>query len=251
MTKNPFGIGRKWIGALLLSYLASSVPLKAEVRTFTSPDGRTLQAEIVSATSDAVSLKLGSGQVITAPLSKFSPQDQAYVGNWLKTAPKNQPSGVPDIRYDFAISFSKEKVGTRKTKSMNQEITQEEWICKMKINNRSGQPLDNVVANYLIFYSDTSDGKPVVRRVSGQTQVGTIKHLQEVVVPTKSLNLSEYRLEGGFYFSDGTRARRKDNIEGLIVNILVQGKQVYSWSSPGVPAGAGGSASDEKGSLFR
>lgn len=225
--------------------------MRAEVRTFTSPDGRTLQAEIVSATPDSVTLKLGSGQVMTAPLSKFSQQDQAYVGQWLKTAPKNPAPPAPDIRYDFAINFAKEKVGTRKSSAMNQTITQEEWICKMKINNRSGQTVDNVVANYMIFYSDTGDGRPVVRRQSGQAQVGSIKHLQEVIVPTQSVNLAEYRLDGGFYFEDGTRARRKDNIEGLVVNILVSGKQVFTWSSPGVPAGASRSASDEKGSLFR
>jgi hypothetical protein len=56
-------------------------------------------------------------------------------------------------------------------------------------------------------------------------------------------------LEGGFYYTDGTKTRQKDSISAMQINIHHDGKQVFSWASAGVPKGAGNSEGS-KGSLF-
>ncbi len=56
----------------------------ANEREWTSADGkRTITAELVSATSDSVTLKRNNGKTAKVPLSKFSPEDREFVQAYL------------------------------------------------------------------------------------------------------------------------------------------------------------------------
>ena len=55
------------------------------VRTWTSSDGRTLQAQFVESADGKVTIKMGSRQ-FTLPLTRFSQADQAYVDGFSKQA---------------------------------------------------------------------------------------------------------------------------------------------------------------------
>jgi len=66
-------------------------PLQAEPRTWTSADGRTLNAEFVGSAgagaSAVVKLKMAEGTVIDYPVSKLSEQDRLFVKGNLPTDP--------------------------------------------------------------------------------------------------------------------------------------------------------------------
>ena len=55
------------------------------VRTWTSSDGRTLQAQFIESADGKVTIKMGSRQ-FTLPLTRFSQADQAYVAGLSKQA---------------------------------------------------------------------------------------------------------------------------------------------------------------------
>jgi len=61
------------------------------VRTWTSSDGRTLQAQFVESADGKVTIKMGSRQ-FTLPLTRFSQADQAYVAGLSK---QSNPVNVP------------------------------------------------------------------------------------------------------------------------------------------------------------
>ena len=61
-----------------LTILTVTLTAKEPIRTWTSADGRTLQAEYISSSAGKVTIKMGS-QEYTLPLSRFSPADQQYV----------------------------------------------------------------------------------------------------------------------------------------------------------------------------
>jgi len=61
-----------------LTILTVTLTAKEPLRTWTSTDGRTLQAEYISSAAGKVTIKMGSREY-TLPLSHFSPADQQYV----------------------------------------------------------------------------------------------------------------------------------------------------------------------------
>ncbi len=82
---------RSLMAALALGILSATLPLRAEMRTWTSSDGRTLQAEFVgtagAGASAVVKLKLADGQTIDYPVAKLSEQDRLFVKGNLPSDP--------------------------------------------------------------------------------------------------------------------------------------------------------------------
>jgi hypothetical protein len=226
---------------LSLSLLALEI-LQAEPRTFTSPDGRTLQAEILAATPDRVTLKTSTGQTLVAPVDKFIPSDQEDIAAWRKANPAK-------ISYRFVADFTKSKEGASKSKQGNIFVTTERWVCNLKLINQSGQTLEDVSASYRIFFDQLERGEKITRSKAGRLDLGTLKALQQVVVKTDTVDLQAIELEAGYYFTDGSRARQKEGIKGVLIDILHEGKKVFTWVSPGVPKGAERVAEGTGGSL--
>lgn len=201
---------------------------QAALRTFTSPNGQTIQAEIVSASAADVTLKMANGAVITATLDKFSRADQAFVAEWLK-------SNAAAIKYSFDLNFSKDKTDSSKRMLGNTEVTTERWLCHIKFTNRSNVTLDNVSLKYDIYYTAISGNQSIVKKFSGDTKVAPTKHLETVSVSTKEIVLEKSKLEGGFYYADGSRSRQRDSIDGIAIDVFHNGQKVHSWVSSGVP----------------
>ena len=228
------------ICALILTSLTAAF---AEIRTFTSPNGRTLQAEITAATPDRVSLKTPAGQPLVVPIDKFVPADQAYIAEWRKANPMQ-------IKYRFLADYTKSKAGSSKMRSNNETITTEQWECNMKITNQSGQTLEGVTVDYVIYFDNLEQGNKVTRSKAGKVDIGTMKSLQQMVVKTASVDLHSVQLEGGYYYADGSRSRQKETLNGIIIHVNHEGKKVFTWASSGVPKGAETTAEGTKGSLF-
>ncbi|MGB0154976.1 MAG: hypothetical protein ACPGFB_13180 [Verrucomicrobiales bacterium] len=73
----------------------------AQSRTFTSTDGRTMEADVVSVTKDTAIIKRGNRQ-FTIPLTSLSQADREYLAEWRKEALKNK---IPKL--DVAINSKK------------------------------------------------------------------------------------------------------------------------------------------------
>ena len=213
----------------------------SEIRTFTSSDGRSVDAEIVGATAEDVTLKLAAGQTLATPLSRFSLEDQKFIAAWRKQNPVK-------INYSFQASYTKEKTDSMKAKRGSETITTETWVCKMKVANRSGQTLENVKLDYSVFYNQMDMGKPVLRRSNGSVTIPKIRGNEELVLPTGEVKLNSVQLEGGYYYTDGSRARQKDALAGMTISFKHEGREVFTWASQGME-GKTGTASGTQGSL--
>ncbi|MES2594839.1 MAG: hypothetical protein V4662_05870 [Verrucomicrobiota bacterium] len=216
--------------------------VNAEPRTFTSPDGRTLEAEISAATPDRVTLKMTNGQTIVAPVDKFVPADQEHIAEWRKANPMQ-------VKYRFAADYSKSKASSSKSGSGSEVITTEMWECNMKLTNQSGQTLDGVTVDYTIYLDEFSRGSKITTSKKGQFKVGTMKNLQQMVVKTDPVQIQGVELKGGYYYTDGSRPRDKESIRGMLIEINHEGKKVFTWASNNVPKGAM-TAEGSEGSLF-
>jgi hypothetical protein len=219
----------------------------AEMRTFTSPDGRTMQAEIVSATVDRVTLKTAAGQTLVAPNNKFSEADQAFITQWRKDNPET-------IKYRFTADYTKSKISSSKRSGDTEFITTEIWECNMKLMNQSGQTLQGVSVDYVIYFERLSSGNMVTQSKAGKVDIGTMNALQPIVLKTDTVELYGYQIKPGYYYDDGTRARDKETIKGMVINVNHEGKKVFTWASSGVPKGSteigAGTSAGTKGSIF-
>jgi hypothetical protein len=63
---------------LLFYFLPLVITAKEPIRTWTSADGRTLQAQYIESSAGKVTIKMGSREY-SLPLSRFSQADQDYV----------------------------------------------------------------------------------------------------------------------------------------------------------------------------
>lgn len=66
------------------------------MRTWTSTDGRTLEASLVQSDRSAVTLKLTSGREAVVPLERLSEADRAYIEKLSETGANLKPGLLPD-----------------------------------------------------------------------------------------------------------------------------------------------------------
>ena len=64
---------------LLVLLTATTVLAQGSLRTWTSTDGRKIEAAFVSTTVDAVKIRMANGSTFDVPLARLSPEDQAFV----------------------------------------------------------------------------------------------------------------------------------------------------------------------------
>lgn len=205
--------------------LLTLTPVYAATRTFTSTDGRTVVAEITSATSAQATLKLADGRETVVPLNRLSPADQEYVATWIKQNPQA-------IRYSFAVDVTKDKVSSNESRP-RRGITQTstKWLYHIKVSNRGAQDLEGLKASYQIHYSD-EEGKAKVTEVkSGTVNVPKLDQGTSTSVDTEPVELITTELDSGYYWENGAPSKQKDTIKGIAVTIEHHGKSVYEYSS--------------------
>lgn len=108
-----------------------------QARTFTSKDGRTIEANIETVRPPNVVLKRQDGKTFTMAVSKLSEKDIAYVKSWYEAN--------PTISLDYR--FEKQKLGSSGSKSRRKET----WAYKVTVSNRSTQALEGLSFHYEIF----------------------------------------------------------------------------------------------------
>lgn len=141
--------------------------------TFTSSDGRTIQAKIIEFDSsrNKVRIKRDNGKLVWVPIDAFSENDQTYVREW-------HISTILFSNSNLAVAIDK-KTGNSDSyhkvldgwQSHYPGIKYNDVTYSIKIDNRSNIPLGNLSVDYRIYYQskrkekigeselrDTSDG---------------------------------------------------------------------------------------------
>ncbi|HRQ88674.1 MAG TPA: DUF1549 domain-containing protein [Bacteroidia bacterium] len=130
------------LGCGLLSVTGS---LQAEARTWTSADGKTLQAEFAgtagAGANATVKLKLADGNVIDYPIAKLSEQDRLFVKGNLPTDPAALAAEIDKLvlnklkesyyglRDELAALPAKEGLSQKEKATRKEEIEKEMQMC--------------------------------------------------------------------------------------------------------------------------
>ncbi|MFP6886035.1 MAG: SHD1 domain-containing protein, partial [Opitutales bacterium] len=76
----------------LALFLATAVAASAEIRTWTSSSGSTLEAELVEYANRTVVLKTAKGRRVVLPIQKLAQEDQVRATQWADEQEKNKPT---------------------------------------------------------------------------------------------------------------------------------------------------------------
>lgn len=204
--------------------LLATTSLEAAPRSFTSVDGKTVSAELVSADGLQATLKLADGRETVVPLNRLSAADQAFIVSWMSSSPQA-------IRYNFLVDATKEKVNSTETSDVDTTTTTTQWLYHVKVTNRASQPVEGLKVAYQIHYSD-ADGKAKSAEVQhGAKQLPALKPGESASVDTEAVRLISTRLNSGYIYRDGGPARQTDTLKGIAVTIMHNGKSVHEFTS--------------------
>ncbi|WP_138087875.1 hypothetical protein [Phragmitibacter flavus] len=217
---------------LTLVTVAIASQLSAQVRTFTSTDGRSLTAEIVTATPDMVTLKLENGSTPVVPLVRLSEADRAHIAAWRKANPV-------DIRYNFNVDYAKSRTSgprERPRSGGNNPVfrSKETWVCTFKIQNRSGQAIENLEVQYQLHCYDDDGKNRVIEHKFGKKQIPLIKTNEILSIDADPVQLEIVQLAAGYVWQDGRKSSEDDGVKGAAVTLLHNGKIVHEYTTRGI-----------------
>jgi len=217
---------------ITFSICAASL-LHGEQRLFTSGDGKTLVAEIVSATPDLVTLKLESGTTTVVPLARLAEQDRAHIAEWRKANPTA-------IRYNFLVDWEDERVDGDKFKMRGSTVQdlKQKWVCHFKVTNRSSMAVDNLEVRYQIHYLSVDGKSKILEQTFGTKQLPLIRTNETLIVDSDPVTLEVTQLMPGWTWADGAKNKEKDDIKGVVVTLVHNGKDVFEFVSRGITKAA-------------
>lgn len=196
---------------------------------FTDLQGRKLDAEIVSATNDQVTLNRASdGRAITANVSIFSAGDQKFIREY----------AAANVKHVFEVRYTKKKQDEKKVEGGGSEGTLENWFYVISIRNMSAMGVEGVTLNYSIYMKEAgANGRTPAKVVaSGVDKLMGLPRNETGLIQTKAVEVVRLRPKAGYYFTSG-EGGKSDQLAGFALKFTKDGKEVYSYAtSPGLIA---------------
>lgn len=208
-----------------------------DVREFTNSEGTKISGTITAATEKDVTLKLADGRDVTGGITFFSKDDQEYIAKWRKLHPQ-------EFTYDFNVDVSRERTRRDKTTERQQIITYEDWLFKVKVENRSKTGIDGVDLRDLELHYNImitaesraqdarSQHRSMVPKGAGLIQAGKVSidkigYLRSTELKTDTVPVNASELAPGYYYPNGAKDNKKDNLKGIWVKIVRDGKVLF------------------------
>jgi hypothetical protein len=113
----------------------------------------------------------------------------------------------------------------------------EKYVYEMKVQNRSFGDVPALDVQYLIFVERQKLGerkeKDTIDRITGSAKVEPLSRNTMVrTVSTSEIVLAKQSLGGGMYYVNGGRQKVEDNIVGVWVRVLNEGKVIAEYTNP-------------------
>lgn len=215
------------------------------IRTWTSSDGRKLEASIVALAGKDVILRTAGGKEFPVPMARLSEVDSQFIASWVTQNPMaalkglagpavSPPSaGSTTVGYRFTVGWNKIKFD-EKPKNIGgpwhaKVVT---WKPKFKVTNTSGRELKDLMLVYQVQIRLDRDSKV------DDYSFPTNKMLIPVIKSNQSLDIEGYgfetldaKLSKDYITTDGSRRNKSDVILGSIVKLIHEGKIVHEYKS--------------------
>jgi hypothetical protein len=235
---------RPLLAVSLLAAAASLLPA-GEVRTFTSTDGRTIEAEVLGYKGDTLRIRrVDTNRELKLPLSTLSEEDQRAARKLMRENPGLRDSiRASDIRVEFSrAKFEREKTATAYWRDENVES----WGYSVSVLNQTNQPIEGLRLEYVLFaltdpeeIFETSLRKSEserLERTGGREEFEVVPASQRLSVRTKAVVTTKVKYtDGGAIFTAKGKLRsswRDKELHGVWLRIYDGPTLVHEASSP-------------------
>ena len=228
-----------WSRFILLFGLASLVTWvgvsPTHGRTFTSNDGKTIQAVIQSATTSTVTLKTLDGREWTLPLDRLAEEDRQYVAEWR----------LSNLEVKLRFECVAESVGDRDVdRSGNKRETRVNKRYAVTVHNDGMEPLSNLTFRYTVFVgrndTNSSQRQKLDDQVSGEATIAELKTFGSATFYTDAAPTMEHESStvygggcSGGSCGGSTVVSKKywTDLEGIVIETSINGKVIDEFST--------------------
>jgi hypothetical protein len=213
----------------IVAFVSGMTVINAAARTFTSSDGKSIEAEVVNADGLQATLKLPDGRQVAVSWNRLSQADQEFLANWIKEHPQA-------IRYSFTVDATKDKVESKAAATGDSLVkgTATKWLYHVKITNRASQTIEGLKMRYQIHYVDVDGASKSVEFKSGVKEVDGLKPGSSASVDTDPVELLTTQLDGSYIYGNGAKSKQADTIKGIAVTLEHNGKNVHEFTTGSV-----------------
>ena len=214
----------------------------AQLHTFTLPDGRTVDAEIMSIHEQrgTVELRRADGKVVNVKPSIFVQADQQKLQAW--TANRSflsERSLQVDIEKEVVENWKEKEYQDMQysdgsvVKELMKETRFEEVAFDLTLKNRSSEAIESLGIEYIIYYeqSETAWDKSQAEQKTerGAYQLASLQPNQSDQTQSKSVIIYDDNIAGKNWVGGRTQVGGKGDIHGMRVRILKQldGEVIY------------------------
>lgn len=226
----------------------TAVPMRAEMRTLTDTQGRSIKADVISVENGIAKVKREDGLTFDLALNQLSEADQKDLLEWARKQALLIPAGSIDTIFGRAkfksTKLSTENVMRPSTEGGRDEIagtittTGEDWGYSVTLTNRLSKPLANVRIEYQLFVKPTSTTGNTAKgtgfvRTSGRNVIAAIDSHDKAMFKTTTIRALKTELSGDVKWArTGSTSPVKDTLYGIWARIYVGDQLVSEVSTP-------------------
>jgi hypothetical protein len=212
---------------VLLAALSSNA--SAEVRTFTSTDGKAIKAELVGVRDGKASLQMEGGKVFDVPLARLSEGDQTFIKTWAET---NKTYKLTDLRFEVRKDRKVERKESGKGKDRKTDKTSDiSWAGVVQNNTR--ETIEDILVTYTIYrrdyYRSENGTSDTLEEVKGEVEVGALEGGAKYDVESEKVE----------EFSKVTKAKgeargttERQNVLGAVFKVSIGGRELITFEDP-------------------
>ena len=217
--------------------------------TFTLPDGRSLEAEIVQYDErlGQVELKRTEGKLVKIKPSVFVKSDQDYILDWAASRAFMSPAKLKVEADDRTVKSWKEEEyedvrysNGDVERELMKETRFEEQVYEIELFNKSDIAIEDVYIEYVVFYEQSKEtySKPVMEQKTkrGKIEINRLAGKTSVVKSTDEVKTHKDNIMSKNWVSGRSRTGGKGRVNGMRARLckkLPEGEVVFrSFSSP-------------------
>jgi len=220
------------IFALLIAVVLGLAPLRADVRTLTDKQGRSIKADVLSVENGKVKIKRDDGQIFELPLDSLSEQDQSALREWAAKAAAQIPPGA------VTVELSRGVFSSTKSEDTATITTEEKWGYSVTVTNHGSKPIENLKFDYVLFVKpDLEPGKDAraaaLKRSTGSNTLPLLAIGAKPVFRTDSIKIYKQKLKPGWIWGKtGNSEMIRDTLHGIWLKAYVGNQLVAEICSP-------------------
>ncbi|MEM7696928.1 MAG: hypothetical protein AAF236_00825 [Verrucomicrobiota bacterium] len=201
--------------------LMHSVPVGEQAVRLRDMEGRELEAVLVSAVGEQITLKRASdGQEFEVPIATFDSESQGLIAGWIDSDPSA-------VEYTIDFEVEKKQGETNKFETASRIFETEQWGYTVRLMNRSRNDLAGAELEYRLIYNDRvrivrttatpGDGE---NQQEGQSlELPTLITNEQIEFETPTIPLETYEYEP----TRGEHEYARDLMVGIWIRVLKSG----------------------------